>query len=233
MAKNESLYNQLLSHLTRVTSGASTASGLGGYAALGSGTKLPAETLIKPAAETETKSTGLGAKVTTTGIKFGSPSQTAQPASNNSTNWGQLASSVASGGLASLVSSGVGSLGLGSIISGLLGLFSGGSKTPPPLKLFRLPVSQDVTVYTGSSGSTVYQGSMDQTATRKTQGPIYSKTSSGTATAGRSATQPKSASVAPTDVNSQWFMERSSDIAAAVRNAMLNSSSLNDVIAEI
>jgi hypothetical protein len=261
---NNTLYNQLLSHLTRSTNGALTTSKLGEYTTLSSVTKSPAETLTKPTAQTDTKLAGFGAKVTTSGIKFGSPAQKTQPTTNSSTNWKQLASSVASGGLASLVSSGVGSLGLGSIVSGLLGLFKGGSKTPPPLTLFQLPASQDVTVYTGRSGSTVYQGSMDQTVTSKSQRPIYSATSNSSAPAAPPATsasslknavahtntqavttgahphapisastQPTPASVAPTEVNSQWFMERSSDIAAAVRNAMLNSSSLNDVVAEI
>ncbi|HEX4231184.1 MAG TPA: hypothetical protein VHZ07_21085 [Bryobacteraceae bacterium] len=264
MAKNESLYNQLLSHLTRVSSGALTAGSVDGYGAIGSVTKMPAETLIKPTADASAKAAGFGAKVTATGINFGKPSQSVQSVSNGSTNWVQLASNVASGGLTSLLG-GAGSLGLGSIESGLVGLFGGGSKSLPALPLFTLPQSQDVTVYTGSSGSTVYQGSVDQTVTPKSQTPIYSNTSSGTAvaappsisastslkdTATRAnapastasanshppasiSTQSTSASVAPTDVNSQWFMERSSDIAAAVRNAMLNSSSLNDVVAEI
>jgi hypothetical protein len=259
---NETLYNQLLSHLSRSTTSALTASKLGEYAALGS--NLPAETLIKPAADASAKSSSFGAKVTATSIKFGNPSQSVQSVSNGSTNWAQLASSVASGGLTSLLG-GAGSLGLGSIVSGLIGLFSGGSKSLPALPLFALPDSQDATVYTGSGGPTVYQGSMDQAVTSKSQAPIYSNKSSGTGAAAPSAassspylqsvatrsnaptstaaadshppksasTQPTSASVAPTDVNSQWFMERSSDIAAAVRNAMLNSNSLNDVVAEI
>jgi hypothetical protein len=31
-------------------------------------------------------------------------------------------------------------------------------------------------------------------------------------------------------VGAQWFMDHSADIAAAVRNAMLNLSSINDVV---
>lgn len=263
---NESLYNQLLSHLSKVTSGAVSASTVGASNILGSTYKLPLETLIKPSSDAETKSSGLGAKVTTAGIKFGSPSQKTEPVTNNSTDWGQLISSVASGGLTSLIG-GPGSLGVGSLVSGLIGLFGGSkSKTLPPLTLFQLPTSQDVTVYTGSTGATVYQGSMDQTVVPKAQASIYSAappTSSGTASSTqrgsgaespslqkveasalspaaahvnpqqKSATLPTPAAIAPTDVNSQWFMERSNDIAAAVRNAMLNSSSLNDVIAEV
>lgn len=261
---NESLYNQLLSHLSRSTTGALTASNLGEYAPLSSDSKLPAETLIKPAADASAKASSFGAKATATSINFGKPSQSVQSVSSGSTNWVQLASSVASGGLTSLLG-GAGSLGLGSIVSGLIGLFSGGSKSLPALPLFALPDSQDVTIYTGTSGSSVYQGSMDQAVTSKSQTPIYSNKSSATVTATPSdassssslqstatranapastasanshppksaSAQPTPASIAPTDVNSQWFMERSSDIAAAVRNAMLNSSSLNDVVAEI
>ncbi|HEX4809177.1 MAG TPA: hypothetical protein VH325_09620 [Bryobacteraceae bacterium] len=223
---------------------------------------MPTESLIKASKDTETKSSSLGSKTTATSIKFGKPSQNTQPSSGNSTNWTQLASSAAGGGLSSLLGGGAGVLGLGSIVSGLLGLFGGGSKTPPPLTLFELPASQDVTIYAGNNSATVYQGSMDQTVTSKSQTPIYSTPSNGTSAKATAATPlvrgagtnantptaaskapphapsgasttPTPASVAPTDVNSQWFMERSGDIAAAVRNAMLNSSSLNDVIAEV
>jgi hypothetical protein len=33
--------------------------------------------------------------------------------------------------------------------------------------------------------------------------------------------------------NSRWFLDHSADIAAAVRNAMLNLSSLNDVVNDL
>jgi hypothetical protein len=262
---NESLYNQLLGHLSKVTSGTVGPSTLDASNVLGSTYKLPPETLIQPSSDTETKSSGLEAKVTSSGIKFGSPSQKTQPVTNNSTDWGQLLSSVASGGLTSLIG-GAGSLGLGSLVSGLIGLFGGSkSKTLPPLTLFQLPASQDVTVYTGSTGAAVYQGSMDQTVVPKAQASISSSTPSTSAAPSsnqrgsgadspslqkvattalppaaahvnapqKSAILPTPAATAPTEVNSQWFMERSNDIAAAVRNAMLNSSSLNDVVAEV
>ena len=264
---NESLYNELLRQLTRATSGTSTASSLTKSSTLGSGSTIPAETLIQPTASTETKSSGFDGKVASTGINFGKPSQSVQSVSGGSTNWLQLASNVASGGLTSILG-GAGSLGLGSIVSGLLGLFGGGgSKSLPALPLFALPNPQDVTVYVGGNSSTVYQGSMDQAVVPKSQTPIYSgkpgtsvsASSPGTPsssslenTAARANAPapavsanthaPKSASTVapstnsalpPTDVNSQWFMERSNDIAAAVRNAMLNSSSLNDVVAEV
>jgi hypothetical protein len=34
-------------------------------------------------------------------------------------------------------------------------------------------------------------------------------------------------------MDSQWFMDHSNDIAQAVRNAMLNMSSINDVVSDL
>jgi hypothetical protein len=121
------------------------------------------------------------------------------------------------------LSGGLGSIGgLGSLISGIVGLFGGGGgkKTPPPLVDFQLPSSQEQTVYAGSKGRTVYQGSVAApTSVPATGVGVYSN-----------AGQLQTSGSSP---NPQWIQEQSVQIAEAVKSALLNSSSLNDVIGEI
>ncbi len=90
-----------------------------------------------------------------------------------------------------------------------MSLFGGGSKTsPPPLVEFKLPNSVSQTVYASSKGNTAYQGNSVETQ----------------------STSIASGNQAP---SSQPLQYQSAAIAQAVKTALLNSSSLNDVIAEI
>jgi hypothetical protein len=108
--------------------------------------------------------------------------------------------------------------GLGSLISGIVGLFGGGKNTPPPLVEFQLPASVDQTVYLSDGRSSVYQGNVTERANASNgSGGIYNE---GTQKSASGATE-------------QSVQYQSAQIAAAVKNALLNSSSLNDVIAEI
>ena len=62
---------------------------------------------------------------------------------------------------------------------------------------------------------------------------LANQTSTGRSLGAQTTSAPNSGSSYPSQIDEQWFMERSNEIAKAVRNAMLNSSSLNDVIAEV
>jgi hypothetical protein len=150
-------------------------------------------------------------------IQFGKPSESsAKPSSGSGSAWTTLLRQTASGGIASALTGGLGSIGgLGSVISGILNLFGGGGakETLPPLVDFQLPSSQEQTVYVGSKGSSVYQGNV-------TPG----------AEAYRNAGELQTSGPSP---NAQWIQEQSGQIAEAVKSALLNSSSLNDVIGEI
>jgi hypothetical protein len=151
------------------------------------------------------------------GINFGLPSNRKallQPTSAG-TDWAQLASKVASGGAASALSGGSGSsgtsalskLGLGPVVSGILGLFGKGStKALPPLQLFQLPSAMNQTAHVNSSPAP---------------------------RAGSGSNNGSTVHVHVQAIDSQSFMSRSSDIAKAVKSAMLNSHSLNDVVSEL
>jgi hypothetical protein len=149
------------------------------------------------------------------GINFGLPSNRKallQPTSAG-TDWTQLASKVASGGATSALSGHSGSsgisalskLGLGPIVSGIAGLLgSGTAKTPPALQLFRLPGAISQTAHVNSSPAPRGGGNGGSTVHVHVQA-----------------------------IDSQSFMSRSNDIAKAVKSAMLNSHSLNDVVSEL
>ncbi len=164
------------------------------------------EKTSKPGIAGDTKALSMTAKSTPTSIKFGAPSSTRTAASQSGSEWTNLLKQTASGGIASALGGGLSSIGgLGSLVSGIVSLFEGGGKkAPAPLVKFNLPASQQQTVYVGSKGGAVYQGSVtEQESASKPAGGIY-------------GTQYQNA-----------------EIVQAVKNALLNSSSLNDVIAEI
>ncbi|MBV9301367.1 MAG: hypothetical protein JOY53_04560 [Acidobacteriaceae bacterium] len=163
----------------------------------------------------DTRRASMGGKVTPEGIKFGRPSSSSQKASSSGSEWTNLLKQTASGGIASAFTGSFGGIGgLGSLISGIVGLFGGGAKsTLPPLVEFQLPASEQQTVYVSATGNSVYQGNAVQ--------------SSGI---GGSAGGSQNSGSGP---DTYWIQAQSAQIAQSVKTAILNSSSLNDVIAEL
>lgn len=153
------------------------------------------------------------------GIQFGSPSSRSTSTTTQS-GWSNVLTQVATNGAASAFGGALGSIGgIGSLISGIFHLFGGSSNstaTLPPLVRFQLPTSQTETAYIGSQSRNVLQGAATEQPTRTSAQPIYAA----------SSTQ-KSVSSAPPTVYD------TATITQAVKQALLNSSSLNDVIAEI
>lgn len=166
-----------------------------------------------------TRTLSLSAKDTPTGIKFGTPSNSRVSTSQSSSVVTNLLKQTASGGIASVLSGGLASFsGIGGLVSGLISVLGGGKSAPPPLVEFQLPQSEEQTVYVSPKGSTNYQGTdVEQPNMTNPMGSIYT----GTSQAGSPGT------------GGQALQYQSSQIAQAVKNALLNSSSLNDVIAEI
>jgi hypothetical protein len=175
----------------------------------------------KPPSLGDAKTSSFSAKVASTGINFGSPSNNRQGTQQSSSLLGNLLKQTASGGIASVFSGGFASItGIGGLISGIASLFGGGKSTPPPLVEFQLPNPQSQTVYVSSNGSTALQGNaVESSGTGTTGTGIYPK--------------PGSPGISAAGASSQSFQYQSTQIAQAVKTALLNSSSLNDVIAEI
>lgn len=138
----------------------------------------------------------------------------------------------------SLVSSFLGGgLGMIPLIGGLLSLFGGGSSEQQPLEKY---VKPDQLYFTGADvGGSVQDADYNQYGMPR----LYSDTTSGstsqstsfsgspTPSSGGSSTSPINVTIQALD--SQSFLDRSSDIAQAVRQAMLTSNSINDVVSDL
>jgi hypothetical protein len=145
--------------------------------------------------------------------------------SNTSSKGGSVASTV--GGVASsLLGGGLGLLS--PLISGIESLF-GGSSTPAPLPVYTPPPPVDISGILQAAPSAAQASSAigSTSPAPAAQAP---------APAAGSISQANSAPQITVNVNamdSQSFMDRSTDIANAVREAMLNMHPINDVVASL
>jgi hypothetical protein len=144
-------------------------------------------------------------------------SQSSKKSSSQSSDSGTSVGSVVGQVLSHTLSSG---FGLASLVSGIVGLFGSKPEEPAPLVHFALPTA--VHVEAGLSERTQQFSSLSYSQdglARSAQPQVPSVVSS--------------AMAPPQLVDSQWFMDHSSQIAQAVRDAMLNSTSLNDVVTDL
>ena len=153
--------------------------------------------------------------------------QPSQPA--NSTGAGDTILSIAS----KVFESG---FGLIPLVSGLFGLFGGGETAPPPLAKFAMP---ERLAFSGSeTADGISQSDYDQWGIPRAFGPPASPAESnyvpapGTGNSERGSTAPQ-ITVNVQAMDSRSFLDHSNEIAQAVRQAMLNLSSINDVVNEL
>jgi|GEM_PF-3166370 len=178
--------------------------------------------LLVPSSLTSQSSSGLSVKIPSSlkPVSFGGKDRPASSttgaegvqfgvAPSSATKVPTPTTSVFSSLLSNALSGGVASvLGGGGLLSDLLSVFGGKGKTAPPaLVAFQLPASQEQIVYVSSKGSNVYQG------TNVEQSMPTNPASSGG--------QYQPAPMTPADV------------IATVKNSILNSGTLNDVIADV
>jgi uncharacterized protein YggU (UPF0235/DUF167 family) len=147
---------------------------------------------------------------------------TAQTKSNDSgSTLGSVASTVLTSGF-----------GLAPLISGLVSLFSGGdAAAPPPLVKYALPAAVDFQA--AESQGQVTGVDYNQMGMPRSYAPAAaSGSANGTANGtGNGAAPQITVNVQAMDARS--FMDRSNDIALAVRDAMLNLNAINDVVNEL
>lgn len=128
-----------------------------------------------------------------------------------------------------------GGLTLLPIVSGLLKLFGVGGKKeePPPLEKFTLPPSIQAEAGLSASGETflIDRGVGDQI--RQLPATVRSSQAGGGNAAAVAGGTGASITVNVQAMDSQSFLDRREDIARAVREAMLQSHSLNDVVSEL
>jgi hypothetical protein len=167
-----------------------------------------------------------------------------QAVTQNTTQLGSSGPSTASKTGSTLESTlGLG-LGLSPLITGLLSLFGGGSSSQPAAPTpFALPPSVGVNAGV-SEGAPTQAFGLEYTSAGQPRPAASASSSSVNNPAGASANgtlnNPASAPTSTTQItvqvqamDSQSFLDHSNDIALAVRQAMLQSSVLNDVIREV
>jgi len=194
--------------------------------------KAGTEELAALLAETASQSSGAGEA----GADMVAPSTLPRPARTEAEAMSKTSNS-GGGATAGSVAKTVLESGLGLIplIGGLIGLFSGGgSESPAPLTKYVMPPSLDFQA--ADSGGTLSNVSYDQMGTARALGG--SSTGAGGSAGSVSSGAGAVAGPAQTTANGQtldarWFMDHSEDIAAAVKNAMLNSNSINDVVNDL
>lgn len=116
-----------------------------------------------------------------------------------------------------------GFLGLSPIVSGLMKLFGGGSEPAPlpALPVFRLPSTVSIEGgITGQGSSAILPVSTSQSGLTRIDDSVRRSTNA-------------SINVTINALDARGVLERSDDIARAVREAMLHSHALNDVIGDM
>lgn len=117
-----------------------------------------------------------------------------------------------------------GGLGIVPLITGLVGLFGGGSEAPPALEKYAMPSA--ISFQSAETGGGLAASDFDQTGAPRAYSPA-----AGSGGGGGAAAPQVTVNVQAMDARS--FMDYSGEIAQAVRGAMLNLSSLNDVVNEL
>jgi hypothetical protein len=174
-----------------------------------SGSNLPKPSIAKDSSGNAQTVSNAGTVVQA--LNFGSL-HTKATGSGSSSTFGTLLNAASSGGASSLISGGILSVGGLGFIGKLLGLFGGSKSTPAAPTPFVMPASQVQTlnIGSGSNSSSVALGVQSSVNAGGQSGPAYQVNST------------------PNDHAAQ-----SAQVVQIVKQALLTSSSLNDVVSEI
>jgi hypothetical protein len=125
-------------------------------------------------------------------------------------------------------------LGLIPLVTGLIGLFTGGDGAPAALTKYAMPDKIDF------EGADTGSGTSDMDYDQMGMPRVYDASTAAPTSAAAATSSPAADAESPAPItgnaqamDSQWFMDHSSDIAQAVRYAMLNMSSINDVVSSL
>jgi hypothetical protein len=114
--------------------------------------------------------------------------------------------------------------GIAPVIGGLIGLFGGGgSDAPAPLVKYALPTA--VNIAAADSGGQITTADYNQMGMAR----AYPSPGGG----GSAVQQGAQITVNVQAMDARSFLDRSGDIASAVRDAMLNLNSINDVVNDL
>jgi len=186
----------------------------GSVASLGGLLQAPVKDITEQITELARQTSGLNSTQLT---QVGATQDNTQAVTNNTTT---KSGSSAASSIGNIASGLLGGLSLSPILSGLLSLFGGGSKSTaaPVATTFQLPppVQSQAGLTSGSNGQVV---------------PVdYGQNGQPRAQAAAPAPQ---VTIQVNAMDSQSFLDHSDEIARAVREAILNSHSLNDAISDL
>lgn len=108
-------------------------------------------------------------------------------------------------------------LGVAPLIGGLISLFSGGQEEPAPFVKYALP--SPVNFQAAEQGGMIVAADYDQAGMPRAAAPATAS--------------PAQVTVQVQAMDARSFLDRSGDIAMAVRDAMLNLNSINDVVNDL
>jgi hypothetical protein len=184
-----------------------------GAGAVGQLESTPSAASFRPGRLRDVSLSSLTGKITSSGLRFGGSSGSGTTSSGSGSQWTNLLKQTARGGVSSALGGGLKDIGgIASIVSGFISLFGGGKSAPPPLVHFEAPSSQNQTAFVGSATGSAKWSESGTTAHSASSMGIYANGQ---------------------EPNVQSLQYQSAQIAQAVKQALLNSSSLSDVIAEI
>jgi hypothetical protein len=110
--------------------------------------------------------------------------------------------------------------GVAPLVGSLIGLFGGGGSEEEPAPFVKYAMPQSVRIEAAQEAGRITMSDYDQTGTARPYAP--------------GATTPASQiTVNVQTMDARSFLDRSGDIAMAVRDAMLNSNSINDVVNDL
>jgi len=159
------------------------------------------------------------AQPATTGPSTSAASRSSQ---SNTESGGSVVGSIAS----TILKSG---FGVAPLVTGLVHLFGSGSSADTPAPLVKYALPQSVQFEVAQSKSQLAGVDYDQLGLAR---PVsYARSESGGKTEQASAPPQITVNVQAMDARS--FMDRSNDIALAVRDAMLNLNAINDVVNDL
>ena len=120
-------------------------------------------------------------------------------------------------------------LGLVPLLGGLFGLFGGGGKEePPPLVKYAMP--EKMYFQSADIGTNIFSADYDQMGMPRSYSPAAAPAAAGAEVPASAAPQ---ISVNVQAMDARSFLDHSAEIAQAVRQAMLNLNSINDVVNDL
>jgi len=126
-----------------------------------------------------------------------------------------------------------GGLGFSPLVKGILSLFGGGDDKPAQTPLVKYALPPSIAFEAAEVGGRVVSADYDQTGMARGYRTSAASEQQAPLSGGANGTPSQQITVNVSAMDARSFLDRSGDIAAAVREAMLNLNSINDVVSEL